>query len=93
MIEENPYLSKEDCTNLVSSPGYREEINCGGIELAVGKLQMGSSHPHHQSKLEKTKILRNLFGQYNKLQVNYNARANTGMKIGLTLKIRDPQYG
>jgi hypothetical protein len=55
---------------LVSSPRYREEIDYEGIESAVGKFQMGSSHPHSQSKLEEIKISRKLFGQLNKLQGN-----------------------
>jgi hypothetical protein len=42
-----------DCTNLVSWPRYREEIDYVGIELAAGKFQMGSSHPHRQSKIGK----------------------------------------
>jgi hypothetical protein len=41
-------LAKGDCTNLVSSPRYREEIDHAAIELAAG-----SSDPHRQLKSGK----------------------------------------
>jgi hypothetical protein len=78
---------KEDCTNLVSSPRHREEIDYRGIELAAGQLQMVSSHLHRQSKTEKGQDFAETFRQFNKLQVNGFTRVITGMKPKFTLKI------
>jgi hypothetical protein len=79
-------ITKEDPTNFVSSPWYREEIDYGGVELAVGKLQMDSSHPHRQSKLERGNISQKLFGQLDKLQVNNLTRVSWRWNLGLLWK-------
>jgi hypothetical protein len=67
---ESISVTAEDCTNIVSSPRYHEEIDYGEIELAAGKFQMSPSHPHRQSKLERVKISQKFFAQLNKLRIN-----------------------
>jgi hypothetical protein len=47
--------------NIVSSPGYHEEIDSGGIKVITGKLQKCSSQPHRESQTEKSQDFAKMF--------------------------------
>jgi hypothetical protein len=70
--------AKEDCTNLVCLPRYREEIDDGELTLRRVNFRWVTHTFTISRKLEKVKISRKLFRQLNKHQVNDLARVIAG---------------
>jgi hypothetical protein len=61
--------------------------------LTAGKLQMGSSHRHRESKTGKCQDFAETFRAAQQTSSQWSRSCHHGRRTGSTLKIRDPQYG